>query len=1050
MSSNQRVPRPRHHHATHLIIALATIALATIALGAVLLGSTAHAGDLRINEAMTSNGATLRDEDGASSDWIELYNSGDAPIDIDGYGLSDNADPLAWTFPPVSIAPSGYVLVFASGKDRSAPQWETVIDRGDTWSYLIPDSEPDAAWREPGFDTTGWSAGASGIGYGDGDDATLVPAGTISVFARATFVVEDPADVTQAILHIDFDDGFVAFINGQEIARESLSGTPPAFSETVAAFTEPRLVSGLRPFRYSIADITGMLRPGENVLAVQVHNTGSGSSDLTLIPVLTLGGSFALDEPRGVGELARPDLPLPHTNFKLNSNGETIRLSSPAGEVLDTLETGVLPSDVSAGRTPDGSETIAFFAEATPGSSNETESFSSIAGTPTFSHAGGFYPSAIALTIGTGTPGEAIHFTTDGADPTLASPLYDGAITIDTTTVVRARVIAPGALPNSAVTASYFIDDASTLPVVSIATTPANFFSVETGIYVFGDTYEQNFPHFGANFWENWERPVHVELIEPDGTTAISADSGTRIFGGWSRGHAQRSLAFFARREYGPSSFRYRIFPQKKINRFESFVLRNSGNDWQNTHFRDAMQTSLLEDLPVDRQAYRPARVYINGEYWGLMNLREKVNEHFLASNHADVDEDALDLLERDGRAIHGDDTHYRALVDLIATSDVSDPDVYADIQSRVDIENFVDYQAAQIYYDNTDWPGNNIKFWRPRTPTGRWRWIIYDTDFGFGIWNAGNYVNNTLSFALEANGPNWPNPPWSTLLLRRLTTNSEFVRLFVNRFATHMDTNFEAERVVDRIDAMAQTIQPEIPRQRQRYGSTVSAWNSQVAAMRNFARRREANVRQHLRSTFGLGSNTALTLTITPPGSGVIAVHEREVTENPWTGSYFDGLPVTVEARPHPGYQFVTWEGALAGAPPGTTIVPTTGGVEASAQFELDCDASGYVVIHEINYNAPEVDGNGADPGDWVEIHKPDLPRDRPPKAGHWSTFPMITSSPSRRRHDYPHAATSFCVRTQCSSARGFRKWRITSATSASRSAAAETRSNFATRRAR
>ena len=91
-------------------------------------------------------------------------------------------------------------------------------------------------------------------------------------------------------------------------------------------------------------------------------------------------------------------------------------------------------------------------------------------------------------------------------------------------------------------------------------------------------------------------------------------------------------------------------------------------------------------------------------------------------------------------------------------------------LKGEIDIENFIIYQVAQIYFDNTDWPGNNIKFWRPEN--GKWKWILYDTDFGFGIWGNNNYQNNTLSFALQSNGPGWPNPPWSTLLFRRLVQN--------------------------------------------------------------------------------------------------------------------------------------------------------------------------------------------------------------------------------------------------------------------------------------
>jgi hypothetical protein len=501
--------------------------------------------------------------------------------------------------------------------------------------------------------------------------------------------------------------------------------------------------------------------------------------------------------------------------------------------------------------------------------------------------------------------------------------------------------------------------------VVSIATDPANFFDPEIGIHVNGTTYDPAFPYFGSNFWEEWERPVHLELYERDGTLGFSADAGVQIFGGWSRGHPQKSLAFFARRQYGPGKFDYRILPEKDIKSFESFVLRNSGNDWQITHFRDAMMTSLLKDLGIDRQAYRPAVVFLNGDYWGILNLREKVNEHFLAANHPEVSSDQVDLLESSGSAIHGDTDHYNALLALLGQN-VADPAVYAQIESMMDIENFIDYQAAQIYFDNTDWPGNNIKFWRPRVAGGRWRWIIFDTDFGFGIWNAGNYVNNTLAFALEPNGPSWPNPPWSTLLLRRLTTNRAFVENFANRFMTHLNATFAPARVTAVINKMAAALEPEMPAQRARWGSNVAAWRSAVQVLRDFASRRIPYVRTHLTSAFGLGPQGALRITIAAPGGGIVEVGGVPVREYPFNGSYFQAVPVRLAARPNPGYRFAGWSGIEPATEAEVTVNVSAAALAVSAAFELDCLDAAEVVINEIQYNPAA----GADPGDWVELH--------------------------------------------------------------------------------
>jgi len=937
-----------------------------------LLPAMASGQGLVINEVMSSNGRTLFDDTGSSPDWIEIHNPQGVGVRLDGCGLTDNDDPFKWVFPPIVVPAGGHLVVFASGDDRrdAAPHWETVIDRGDVWRYLVPTFEPAASWRRPGFDDSGWSSGRTGIGYGDGDDATEVPAGTISVYARKTFHIDDPTTVTHAFLDVDFDDAFVAFLNGQEIARENIAdlGRPPTYREVSDDYTEPRLAYGRQPFHYAIANFRELLRAGENVLAIQVHNTGAGSSDLTLIPFLTLGMEEVPAGARGAAELLRSNLPSLHTNFKISSDGEAISLTSAEGLLLDTVITGELPTDISYGRFPDGTGEFSYHIEPTPGTTNDAPGYSAISGRPAFSRTGGFYPDAITLELSTDDALGTTYVTLDGSIPTTESPRYTSPIAIDSTTVVRARVLGDDALPGRTVSHTFFIGDSFTLPVVSISTDPANFFDREIGIYVTGDDFSPDFPHFGANFWEDWERPVHVQFFEPDGTVGFSADAGAKIFGGWSRGHPQRSLSVFARAQYGPTEFRHRIFPTKRINRFEAFVLRNSGNDWQRSHFRDGMMTSLLDDVAVDRQAYRPSVVFINAEYWGIMNLREKINEHYIESNHADedVDSDAIDLLERNASTIHGDAEHYRALTELLQTRDVSDPTVYEQVASMVDIDNFIDYQAAQIYFDNTDWPGNNIKFWRPRTEDGRWRWILFDTDFGFGIWDGNRYTNNTLAFALAPNGPNWPNPPWSTLMLRQLITNDEFVEDFVNRFATHINTIFAGTKVVDRIDAMAAVIEPEMPAQRRRWGSNVSTWTSNVQVMRNFATRRGSYVRSHLRSIFGLAATTSLRLDVSPTGGGAVEVQGLPITTYPFRGTYFRDLPIRLVARPTPGYRFTGWVGASPADAPETSVVVTGLSQTVSAAFETDCETIGRVVINEVCYNAPE----DADPGDWVELH--------------------------------------------------------------------------------
>ena len=145
-------------------------------------------------------------------------------------------------------------------------------------------------------------------------------------------------------------------------------------------------------------------------------------------------------------------------------------------------------------------------------------------------------------------------------------------------------------------------------------------------------------------------------------------------------------------------------------------MLRNSGNDYNNTHFRDGLVSVLSDRAGVTAQAYRPAVVYLNGAYWGIQNIREKINEHFIAS-HFNTNPDNIDMLEKDNQVIHGDETHYNDLINFIETNDISASDNYGVVTSAMNVNNFIRYNITQIFTDNWDWPGNNIKYWRSRAP---------------------------------------------------------------------------------------------------------------------------------------------------------------------------------------------------------------------------------------------------------------------------------------------------------------------------------------------
>jgi hypothetical protein len=590
---------------------------------------------------------------------------------------------------------------------------------------------------------------------------------------------------------------------------------------------------------------------------------------------------------------------------------------------------------------------------------------------PVFSYRGGFYTEPIELAIAASGPGTSVHYTLDGSEPSAQSPVYTAPITIkdrtaeanvfadiETTrqgwikppnvfkgTVVRAAAIAANGTKSPVVTQSYFIhpegSDRFSLPVISLATDGRHFFDDETGIYVPGNLYRNAVPE---RPWENpanytqsgreWERPVSVEFYEQDGKPGFALDAGVRIHGGATTANPIKSLRLYFRKEYGEGKLEYRLFPDRDYNKFDVLVLRSSGNDHDGSLFRDALMHRLIEEghTSVDTLGYRPAVVFLNGEYWGIHNIRERADEEYIAEKYG-IEPNRIDLLEFNAEPIAGDADHYKAMIQYLKDNDIRERQHYEYIQTQMDVDNYIDYMAAQIYYDNTDWPGNNIRLWREKTKDspaadygrdGRWRWILYDTDFGFGMYGKENYKHDTLAFATASNGPDWPNPDWSTFLLRSLLKNDDFRERFAGRFADHLNGTFAPERVVTLIDSFKQGIVAEIDEHIARWGRPYSFghWSEQTETMKTFARERPSYVRQHLNDNLLLGGQSKLRLTGMTAG-GIVQVGSIEVNGAllDWEGVYFQGIPVMLTAVPMPGYRFAGWSGDREGAEASLTL---------------------------------------------------------------------------------------------------------------------------------
>lgn len=579
-----------------------------------------------------------------------------------------------------------------------------------------------------------------------------------------------------------------------------------------------------------------------------------------------------------------------------------------------------------------------------------------------FSVAGGFYEETVRLSLS--SPGASVYFTINGNTPGADSYRYRRPITIKETTTIRAVAVHQDGRRSNIISHTYFIGEPeSDLPVVAVSLPPSALFHPYRGLFVLGSNLvDTTWKKPGANFWSKREVPASVELFETDGECVHRSLSGFRLFGGMSRLFPQKSIALVARQRYGQKRIKHKVFGKGQPSKYKYLVLRNSGSDFGKAHFRDALMTSLVEDWDIDRQAYRPAHVYLNGRYWGIYNIREKVNRFFIASHHKGVDKDSIDLVEHRHTLKRGSIRHYQRLLDFIEENSLSPPANYAYIKTLMDVDNFIDFQIAQIYFDNRD-AGGNIKFWRPQTPDGRWRWILYDTDWGFGLHDTKAYEFNSLAFHTEAHGPSWPNPPWSTLLLRKLLENDDFRHRFVNRFADHLNDSFREDQVVQRIDSFYHQLGPEIDRHLKRWKLSGRKWETEVSTMRQFAQQRPTYVRMHLMSQLSTGAQRRLVLS-TNPGGRILVNDGLSVSGDTLEAIYFERYPIQVRAIAHQGYRFSHWEGIEVD--PGVrelTFALTERVTRLRAVFErFDHPYEGKLVINEVCPKNKQT-------GDWVEL---------------------------------------------------------------------------------
>ena len=602
-----------------------------------------------------------------------------------------------------------------------------------------------------------------------------------------------------------------------------------------------------------------------------------------------------------------------HTDFHLESGKGCEVFLFKNGQVVDQVTgLGKQPSpNIAYGREKDGAPVWGYQQTATPGAANCGMLTNKVLGAPVFSVKGqvitGNRTLQLVLSKPEGTPANAvIRYTRDGTEPTAKSPVYTTPISIRSNTVIRATLYADGWLtPRSTAHSYLFFNRQLTLPVVSIVTDNRYLNDNAIGIYVDG-----NYQNGKKNYEFNWRRPINFEYFEQANQESIINQLGeTRVMGGASRGSQMKSIIIYANKRFGTKRLTHEFFPDQKpgLTDFKSIVLRNAGNDFDYLFMRDAIiQRTMARHADLDWQAWRPVIVYFNGVYKGMLNIRERSNADYVYTNYDGLED--IDMVENLRELKEGDWTNYNAFKAFYNESGHT----LAEYAKWMDWEEYINLMAMNLYYNNQDFPGNNIVAWRPRTEDGRWRWIAKDTDFGIGLYGSSPSYK-TLEWLHNPNydsGRNWgANSQEATLLFRQLMADADFRREFIDHMAVYMGDflNEKGTRAV--WDPMYATIKTEYPYHRKLINQWWPNYDQELGTARNWMALRTREFYNQLGNFYKLGSPATLTINKEINGAGMkVAFNNITLTSDVFNGMFYANRDIHLSGMAPAGKMVKGW----------------------------------------------------------------------------------------------------------------------------------------------
>jgi hypothetical protein len=394
------------------------------------------------------------------------------------------------------------------------------------------------------------------------------------------------------------------------------------------------------------------------------------------------------------------------------------------------------------------------------------------------------------------------------------------------------------------------------LPVISISTDKNNLFDHDKGLLVPGIHFNAEKRYSGNFFMKGrlFEREVFCQYFNDQGELNTEFTIGMRTHGGVTRENSQKSLRFYARDQYGNPNVELPLISKHKINRFILESMRESGGG--QALIEDIVAQDIVKGIGLEQQNFHPVIVFINGEYWGLHTLRERIDENYLAykfNTHKDSF-DVIDGSPPNYDIINGNNLEYIKLLDFIKENDLSKNDNYNFVTNKIDVNNFINYYSVQLFFANRDWPMHNLKLWKKKN-NGKWRFFLYDLDGGFSYTALDGIVKdhkiNMFDRLLnQKKCEDCINSTESTLLFRNLSKNPQFKKQFKKQYQEIIDLYMHSDRTMFLTDSIMDIYDVNMQDHINRWGFpfTKNHWENDVESnIKNFLRNRKSYTLRNL-----------------------------------------------------------------------------------------------------------------------------------------------------------------------------------------------------------